>query len=163
MAFTSHLYSTTTCLYLCGKEKAKIIMSLRTPSWLLWCQDSILYYSPQGDPCRAYSVPHSSQAPKHFHYISQQKQCNCSLDWLVSNLNFKITSIALLSLPKESSVYFDLFSGFFVVSLSPSPDGDATCCPSKCGRKKVAAPASKKVLLMESSLMAHNTSQPVIS
>lgn len=118
MAFTSHLYSTTTCLYLCGKEKAKIIMSLRTPSWQLWCQDSILYYSPQGDPCRAYSVPHSSQAPKHFHYISQQKQCNCSLDWLVSNLNFKLPALLCYHYQKNQVCILTFLAAFL---LSPYP------------------------------------------
>ena len=73
----------------------------------------------------------------------------------------KLTFI-LISLPKESSVYFDLFSGCLTGSPPPLPDGD-TVCLSKCGRKKVAAPASKKVLLMESSLIDHTTSQPVTS
>ena len=34
---------------------------------------------------------------------------------------------------------------------------------TRCGRKNVAAPASKKVCPMDLSLMAHTTSQPLTS
>jgi len=66
------------------------------------------------------------------------------------------------TLPMGSSMYFNLFSGI-LVSPHPAPDGDTLSCCSKWGMKKVAAPASKNVLLMESSLIAQTISQPLTS
>ena len=69
-----------------------------------------------------------------------------------------------------SIVYLVLLRGLTSMISLPVADAESALCwwavscpPARWGRKKVAAPSSKKVRVMDWSLMAHTTSQPPTS
>ena len=65
--------------------------------------------------------------------------------------------------PTESSIYCALFTGWASLAGLLSADAAEWWGVAKWGRKKVAAPSSKNVLLIDLSFIAHTTSHPLTS